>query len=103
MTQARWLLLHSTVEQVINKPGRYTYEREACLVNMTAKPSKKEPLELSEEETCLLLEQTPETLPSGLVEKIADYGIWRDFITLAGRNIALAIQAGQWGTNDANR
>jgi len=73
--------------------------QEVCPVNITAKTSKKEPLELSEEETCLLLEQTSETLPSALVEKIADYGIWRDFISLAGRNIALAIQAGQGADN----
>jgi len=77
--------------------------QEVCPVNITAKKSKKEPLELSGEETCLLLEQISETLPSGLVEKIADYGIWRDFISLAGRNIALAIQAGQGETNNANR
>jgi len=29
------------------------------------------------------------------VEKISDYGIWRNFVSLAGRNIALAIQAQQ--------
>ena len=77
--------------------------QEVCPVNITAKKSKKEPLELSEEETGLLLGQTPETLPSELVKKITDYGIWKNFISLAGRNIALAIQAGQGGTNNAKR
>jgi len=77
--------------------------QEVCPVNIAAKTSKKEPLDLSEDETCLLLERIPEMLPSGLVEKIAGYGIWRDFISLAGRNIALAIQAEQRGSNNARR
>ena len=74
--------------------------QEVCPVNATATSDKKEPLELSGEETSLLLERTPETLPSELESKITDYGIWKNFISLAGRNIALAIQARQSHMNE---
>jgi len=67
--------------------------QEVCPANITAPKIKKEALELSEIETESLLLSPSTELPSELSTKLLDYGLWEMFVSLAGRNIKLAIEA----------
>jgi len=66
---------------------------EICPVNKSVPKNKKEAFELSELETEILLTSSSEKLPPELVKRLSDYGLWQNFIALAGRNAKLAIEA----------
>ena len=67
--------------------------QEVCPVNKSVSMNKKEVLELSEVEIELLLTSAPKNLPVELVNRFIDYGLWMNFINLAGRNLKLAVDA----------
>ena len=64
--------------------------QEVCPVNKSVYKSKKETLELSEAESEALLSSSSDDLPSELIKKLLDYGLWEMFIALIGRNVRLA-------------
>ena len=62
-------------------------------MNKALTKGKKETLELSEAETEILLSHPSDELPPELVKKLLNYGLWEMFISLAGRNARLALEA----------
>jgi len=66
--------------------------QENCPVNKSVSKSKKEVIKLTEAETEFLLTSPFEELPPELVKRLSDYGLWQNFIALAGRNAKLAIE-----------
>ena len=69
--------------------------QEVCPVNKAVQIQKKEALELSEEETEILLQSQSTGLPQELSKRLTDYGLWNMFISLAGRNAKLVIEAAE--------
>ena len=67
--------------------------QEICPVNKSVPSFKKKPLVLTEAETEMLLASTSDKLPPELIKKLSDYGLWHNFISLAGRNAKMVIEA----------
>ena len=67
--------------------------QEICPMNQSVSRQKKDALILNDTETELLLSSSADNLSPELVRKLSDYGLLNNFISLAGRNAKLAIEA----------
>ena len=66
--------------------------QEVCPANKAVTQTKKEALELSEAEIEALLTSPPDDIPPELAQKLLDYGVWKMLVSLAGRNVKLAME-----------
>ena len=67
--------------------------QEICPVNKAAPKIRKEALKLSGTETTTLMTSAAADLPAELVKKLLDYDLWEMVTSLAGRNLALAMNS----------
>jgi len=67
--------------------------QEICPANKQARTWEKGTVELNKAETEALLALPPEELPRELTQKLSDFGMHEWFISLAGRNAKLAVEA----------
>jgi epoxyqueuosine reductase len=67
--------------------------QEVCPINKKTPAPMLQALELDESESDALLSIPADELPTGLIQKLSNYGLSRHLISVAGRNARLVIEA----------